>query len=268
MTLRLNLRLHSNIIRKRIFVLLVLIVLGLILFLSIKNDPSNCFLDSVWKDGKTLQEVSENSKLKLHSTSKNVFFHETSCNVNGVIKLNARQSCAIESAALMNPDHNIYVLFTSQVGFRNTTNLRLIDALSSYPNIHFNFLNLTKYAQNTPLENWIKNGELFRSNFVNSHTSDVLRYLSLWKYGGTYLDLDIVMQKPLNTQNPNNYAGAESAKFVAVGIINLEGETGHEIADLCVKDLLENFNGIEWGKFYIYNIEYKRKDRASKFLKI
>ena len=60
---------------------------------------------------------------------------------------------------------------------------------------------------------------------------------------------DIVMLKPLNTQKPNNYAGAESVKFVAVGIINLEGETGHEIADLCVKDLLENFNGQDWVSF-------------------
>lgn len=91
--------------------------------------------------------------------------------------------------ARMNPDYNIYVLFTSQVGFRNTSRLPIFDALSSYKNIHFHYLNLTKYAQNTPLQNWIKNGALFRSSFVNSHTSDVLRYLSLWKYGGTYLDL-------------------------------------------------------------------------------
>lgn len=90
--------LNSNIIRKRIFVLLVVAVVVLILFLSIKNDPVNCFLDTAWKDGKTLQEISENSKLKIHSTSKNVFFHETSCSLNGVIKLNARQSCAVESA--------------------------------------------------------------------------------------------------------------------------------------------------------------------------
>ena len=94
-----NLRLfNSNIIRKRVFVLLVVIVLVLILFLSIKNDPINCFLDN-WKDGKTLQEISDNSKLKKsHSASKNIFFHETSCSINGIIKLNARQSCAIESA--------------------------------------------------------------------------------------------------------------------------------------------------------------------------
>lgn len=54
------------------------------------------------------------------------------------------------------------------------------------------------------------------------------------------------MLDSLNKQKPN-YAGAESNTFVAVGIINFEGETGHEIADMCVRDLLENFNGEDWG---------------------
>lgn len=53
------------------------------------------------------------------------------------------------------------------------------------------------------------------------------------------------MMKPLSDLKPN-YAGAESKNFVAAGIINLENEEGHEIADLCVKDLLENFNGNDW----------------------
>jgi lactosylceramide 4-alpha-galactosyltransferase len=84
---------------------------------------------------------------------------------------------------------------------------------------------------------------LYKSKYFNSHTSDVLRYLSLWKYGGTYLDLDIVMLQSLDDQEPKNYAGAESKNFVAVGIINLEGETGHEIANMCVEDLIQNFDG-------------------------
>lgn len=117
----------------------------------------------------------------------------------------------------------------------------------SYKNVHFNYLNLTQYAQHTPLAEWIKTGELFNSAYVNSHTSDILRYLSLWKYSGTYLDLDIVMLKPLKTLLKPNYAGAESKKFVAAGIINLEEESGHAIADMCVKDLLKNFNGNDWG---------------------
>jgi lactosylceramide 4-alpha-galactosyltransferase len=53
------------------------------------------------------------------------------------------------------------------------------------------------------------------------------------------------MLRPLRVLKPN-YAGAESKNFVAAGIINLENESGHEIADLCVKDLLENFNGNDW----------------------
>lgn len=226
---------------------LVVAVVLIILFLNFQNEPENCFKEKFKDDGKTLQEISNNTKLRRRDTYKNIFFHETSCSINGIIKLNARQSCAIESAALMNPDYNVYVLFTSQVGFRNSSVLPLIDVLLSYPNVHLNYLNLTEYAKDTPLADWIKTGELFRSKFVNSHTSDVLRYLSLFKFGGTYLDLDIVMLDSLNTQKPNNYAGAESNDFVAVGIINLEGETGHDIADLCVKDLLKNFNGEDWG---------------------
>lgn len=90
----------------------------------------------------------------------------------------------------MNPDHQIFLLFTSQVGYRNKTPIKLIDTLvNNYKNINLNYLNISKYAESTPLSNWIKTGELFRSSYVNSHTSDVLRYLSLWKYGGTYLDL-------------------------------------------------------------------------------
>lgn len=57
------------------------------------------------------------------------------------------------------------------------------------------------------------------------------------------------MLKSLDVLKPN-YAGAESYTHVAVGIINLENESGHEIADLCVKDLLKNFNGKDWVSFF------------------
>ena len=148
----------------------------------------------------------------------------------------------------MNPGYEVFVLYASPVGFRNSTPLPLIDALLSYTNINFNYLNLDQYAEETPLADWMKNGELFRSKFVISHTSDILRYLSLWKYGGTYLDLDIVMLKPLNELEPN-FAGIESADVVAVGIVNLEGKSGHEIANRCVEDLLKHFNGNVWVSF-------------------
>lgn len=160
----------------------------------------------------------------------------------------------------MNPDHKIFVSFTSQVGFRNTSRLPIIDALLSYPNVHLNYLNLTKYAEDTPLEDWIKTNKLFKSEYLISHTSDVLRFLSLYKHGGTYLDLDVVMLKSLDSQKSYNFASAESYYAVAVGIIHMEGKSGHEIAEMCLKDLKRNFNGRNWannGPYVLTRVLYE-----------
>ena len=50
---------------------------------------------------------------------------------------------------------------------------------------------MTRYVEKTPLENWLAKGKLFDSEYIVAHTSDVFRYISLWKYSGTHLDLGI-----------------------------------------------------------------------------
>lgn len=62
--------------------------------------------------------------------------------------------------AKVNPEHEVFVLFTSPVGFKDQAPSSLFNALLSYPNINFNYLNLTDYAKDTPLEDWIKTGKL------------------------------------------------------------------------------------------------------------
>lgn len=137
----------------------------------------------------------------------------------------------------MNPTWDVFLLFASPVGFVNNTEKRspLVDALQSYANLHMRNVNLWSYAQGTPISEWLQDGQLFQSKYLNSHTSDFLRYLSLYKYGGTYLDLDVVVQKPFDSIKPN-YAGAESEKFVAAGVLNFEHDDfGHDIAEMCLK---------------------------------
>lgn len=147
----------------------------------------------------------------------------------------------------MNSNSEVTVLFTSQVGFRNKTTLPIIDALLSYSNVRFNYLNLIQYAKKTPLEKWMKSGELFRSQFVNSHTSDVLRFLTLWIFGGTYMDLDTITMKSLDTLEPN-FAGAGSKDFITAAVINVENSLGLEIADKFIEGLLEDFDANDWVK--------------------
>ena len=137
-------------------------------------------------------------------------------------------------AALINPDLNVFLLFLSENGFTNATTTPLINALLEYQNFQIRYLNITQYAEGTPIEALINKGELSRSKYQIEHTADVLRFLTLWKYGGTYLDLDVVVLKPLDSIS--NYASAESSQFVSIGIINtsLDG-IGHEIVDMCLK---------------------------------
>lgn len=62
------------------------------------------YFENQWIDGKTLKHITNNKLLKpwFRSTSKNIFFHETSLIEDGIVKLNARQACAIESAGKCN----------------------------------------------------------------------------------------------------------------------------------------------------------------------
>ncbi|RZC37848.1 Gb3 synth and/or Gly transf sug domain containing protein, partial [Asbolus verrucosus] len=72
-------------------------------------------------------------------------------------------------------------------------------------------------------------------------------YLTLWKYGGIYLDLDVVVIQSLEGLPPN-YAGSESSRNVAAGVLSFSSEgTGHELAKLCLEDLRDNFRGSDWG---------------------
>lgn len=149
-----------------------------------------------------------------------------------------RQACAIESAAKLNLDWDVFVLFASPRGFYNDSTIPIhpiIRALRSYPNIYMRNIDLWTYSKNTPLDDWFRHDKIFHSQYLNSHVSDLLRYLSLYKFGGTYLDLDVVVQQNFNNI-PSNYAGAESENFVAAGAINLDHNgIGHEIAELCVR---------------------------------
>lgn len=94
-----NIRLiSSNGARKRLFVALLAFVIVFVVYLSFNQTGPVCFFDQEWKDGKTLKNVIENLNLRSHDSPKNIFFHETSCTKDGVVKLNSRQACAVESS--------------------------------------------------------------------------------------------------------------------------------------------------------------------------
>lgn len=176
---------------------------------------------------------------------RNIFFHETSCFGEEGLVLNARQACAVESAARMNPTMTVYLLFVSKSDFSNSTR-EIVRHLLNYRNIKIRHIYPNRYVKDTPFEVWYTSGMLKKSHWPASHMSDMLRYLTLWKYGGIYLDLDVVVISSL--ENLTNFAGAEDWDDVAAGVIGFDtSELGRRIADACVRDFKKNFRGDVWG---------------------
>lgn len=134
--------------------------------------------------------------------------------------------------ALAYPEKKVYVIFLTKTREVIVNKTSLTHSLSQYGNIYFKYLNLLEFSKGTPLESWILSDTLEKSQFVLSHTSDVVRYLTLFKYGGTYLDLDVIVVK---ANNLSNYACSEDDRYVNGAILNFDTKRGREIAALCIE---------------------------------
>ncbi|VVC41759.1 Nucleotide-diphospho-sugar transferases,Glycosyltransferase, DXD sugar-binding [Cinara cedri] len=177
-------------------------------------------------------------------TKNSIFFIETSCNHKKGIHLNLRQGCAIESAANLNPNLKIFVLFVSASFVNNKSDI--INTLNTYKNINLRYINLTRYSYQTPVHDFVMSNKIFMSNWPISHTSDLLRFLTLWKFGGTYLDLDVVLMKSI--EGITNFVSAESSSSIASLVLNFDvDDIGKTIANIAINDFVDNYRGNDWG---------------------
>ncbi len=72
-----------------------------------------------------------------------------------------------------------------------------MDILAKFPNVQVIHEDLTKYLVGTPLETLLLNGMFEKSAFSYQHMGDALRIAMLHKYGGIYLDLDVIVLRSL-----------------------------------------------------------------------
>lgn len=170
--------------------------------------------------------------------ARNIFFVESSDSVT----LNARQCCAIESAAVANPDLEVFVIFTSAERLNRLNETREVQALMVFPNVHLYFLDIEEFSKNSPLEDFVKRGRLKKSSHRTTHTSDIIRLLLLWKYGGTYLDLDVIVRRDFNSV-ASNFACPVTDAYLNPAILNLDLREGKKIAELLMEYTSQYFDG-------------------------
>lgn len=178
---------------------------------------------------------------------KSIFFIDSTCLKSTRVDLNARQACAIESAAKLNPNRDVYILYLSPVGFpRDKPDTPIITALRSYKNIHFRNVNIYKYSQNTPAEQWIKQDRIFTSENFVVHLSDYLRFVTLYKFGGIYEDLDFINIKTFNNLPPN-FAADQNDEYINNSAIGFASKGfGHTFIEKILRECFEEYDPNEW----------------------
>lgn len=135
----------------------------------------------IWSDSKYVRGRNEASTMWFIESGNHNF-------------LNFRQACSIESAALHNPGIPIRLLTTSTL----SPNCKYTNILKALPNFRAELLEISSAFHSTPMDSWYRSNAWADSTHKTEHISDALRYTILWRHGGIYMDLDVIMLKPLN----------------------------------------------------------------------
>ncbi|XP_015110057.1 lactosylceramide 4-alpha-galactosyltransferase [Diachasma alloeum] len=176
--------------------------------------------------------------------TNNIFFLETSPFSKEGLSFTARQACSVEAAARTNPTMQVYLLVANHWTI-SATGKETVNRLLSYKNIKIKRILMKDYVKNTPLEEWWSSQILSNSGWPTHHMSDILRYLTLAKFGGIYLDLDVVVMKSL--EQLTNFVGAEDWTNVAAGVLGFGmDDLGRRVADACLTELKTDFRGDMW----------------------
>lgn len=113
------------------------------------------------------------------------------------------------------------MLFISPVGLKDDEHFpKYYDKLQSFKNIHWRNVNLWRYAHGTELFDWFQTGKLFNSWYLFEHMSDIVRALSLFKYGGYHLDLDVIVLKSFDDLE-EDFIADDWSYFVNGAVIHL-----------------------------------------------
>ncbi|KAM5165094.1 alpha-1,4-N-acetylglucosaminyltransferase-like [Mantella aurantiaca] len=176
------------------------------------------------------------------SSGNSIIFLETSER----IQLPSLVLCAIESAARVYSNRSV-VVFMKGLNHTNSEDQKKGDlghypTLSSLDNIHIFPLIMEDIFNNTPLFNWYKKINTTLEKYWIHVSSDGCRLALIWKYGGTYMDTDIISMRPIPHRD---FLAGESNQYSSNGIFGFSSQ--HNFTWKCMENFVQNYNGQSWG---------------------
>lgn len=171
-----------------------------------KLRQSPCFL-------KRHYDLLPNIETRVNPLARNIFFVEKECG-----EFTPRFACAVEAAARANPEMQVNVLFIGPA-----FNVRKLVAIQTqFPNVKFVRINLENFAKSSDLKFILNKKSIRYRRILKTGTLDIVKYWILNKYGGIYLDKNMIVIGPL-AKYSNNWIVRKSRYSFAIeplGLLN------------------------------------------------
>ncbi|XP_057353996.1 alpha-1,4-N-acetylglucosaminyltransferase-like [Manis pentadactyla] len=154
-------------------------------------------------------------------------------------------SCAVESAAKIYPEQPV-VLFMK--GLNNSTQLptnstyRALSLLSAIDNVFLFPLDMERLFEDTPLLSWYSQINASAERHWLHVSSDACRLAIIWKYGGIYMDTDVISIRPIPEEN---FLAAQSSRYSSNGVFGFLPR--HPFLWECMENFVEHYNSDIWG---------------------
>ncbi|XP_073530404.1 alpha-1,4-N-acetylglucosaminyltransferase-like [Phyllobates terribilis] len=154
--------------------------------------------------------------------------------------------CSIESAARVYPDRPV-VFFMKGLGDIVTEDdekkaREQYPSLSIYKNIYIFPLRLEKLFAETPFLAWYEKIDSKREVYWTHVKSDACRFAMMWKYGGIYMDTDVISILPIPE---DHFLAAETLTTTSSSVFGLSPH--HKLTWEFMENFVQNYRGEVWG---------------------
>ncbi|KAM9316080.1 alpha-1,4-N-acetylglucosaminyltransferase-like [Gastrophryne carolinensis] len=153
--------------------------------------------------------------------------------------------CAVESAARVYPDRPVVFFMKGLDDISTEEDLirakQRFPTLSSYGNVHLFPLKMELLFNQTPLMVWFKNINPMREVYWTHVSSDACRFAIIWKYGGIYMDADVISMRPIPH---DHFLSAARQNRTSAGVFGLP--PFHPMTWKFMENFVKNYRGEIW----------------------
>ncbi|KAJ8733165.1 hypothetical protein PYW08_001463 [Mythimna loreyi] len=169
------------------------------------------------------------------SKNKSIFFIETACKE----EISMFHACVIESAAMAHPESKIYVLFSYPITKLQTKEY-LGQVLNNYPNVFAARIHIAQYAKGTALESILVE-DIKKTRHPIEDISNVLKIVTLYKWGGTVLSNDMMVLRSFEDL-PKNLIATKSNEASSSILSFAKDEVGTNLTNEIMKEFAKTFD--------------------------